>query len=92
MAQSAGVRTGGKVAVGCGGLLLSDEGSYPAGMEHQRTMLTYSSPADAADIVAETLADWPQKSIIAANGHQMIRKNYSKEKQWQAFLQVIEDI
>src|SRR5262245_42085231 len=34
-------------AMGCGALLLSDEGKYPDGMVPERTLITYTSAADA---------------------------------------------
>ncbi|GAG85906.1 unnamed protein product, partial [marine sediment metagenome] len=45
-------------AMGCGALLLSDDGHYPQGMKHKETMLAYSSPAEAVEIVTETLGNW----------------------------------
>ena len=79
-------------AMGCGALLLSDAGDYPDGMDNAVTMLTYTSPSDAIDRIAEALDGRNITSTIAANGHQMVKKVYSKEKQWDEFLRVISEI
>lgn len=72
--------------IGCGALLLSDEGVYPSGMQPGKTLLTYSDPADAARRVDELLAAGPSSwQPITAEAGRMIRSEYSRERQWNAF-------
>ena len=42
-------------SMGCGGLLLSDEGVYPAGMVADETLVTYRSPTDLVVKIRELL-------------------------------------
>lgn len=72
-------------ALGCGALMLTDVGNYPAGMADGQTMVTYDSPEAAVRLAENLLANEDLRQEIAARGHQMIRTKYSKEAQWQAF-------
>jgi glycosyltransferase involved in cell wall biosynthesis len=74
-------------AMGCGSLLLSDEGRYPHGMEPGRTLVTFRD-ADDAVRQAEALLQGPAelRERIARAGHEAIAYEYSRERQWQAFL------
>ncbi|MEQ1714831.1 MAG: glycosyltransferase [Hyphomicrobium sp.] len=77
-------------AMGCGALLVSDEGVYPAGMERDQTIMTYSSAEQAAGVVERALTgDSARRQAIARTGHDMIRTRYSKEKQWARFLELV---
>lgn len=75
--------------MGCGALLLSDEGKYPDGMVPGNTLITYSSPADAIAQVQRLLADGNQREAIAREGHKMISTRYSKEIQWLRFQELL---
>jgi spore maturation protein CgeB len=72
-------------AMGCGALLLSDAGVYPAGMENDRTLVTYDSVAGAMDATAGLLADSTRRLGIAAAGNELMNTQYSKSRQWAAF-------
>jgi hypothetical protein len=76
-------------ALGCGALMLSDEGVYPAGMEDSKTMVTYSGPEDLMEKVEMLLADEGRRHAIAAAGNEMVRTRYSKDRQWQDFLKLL---
>jgi spore maturation protein CgeB len=72
-------------SMGCRGLLLSDEGVYPAGMIGGQTLVTYESPADLPVKLCK-LFDAPEMMMgIAHAGHEMVTRQYSKQAQWSAF-------
>jgi glycosyltransferase involved in cell wall biosynthesis len=79
-------------SMGCGGLLLSDEGVYPAGMVGGQTLVTYQSPADLAVKLRELLQAPEVMMGIAQAGHEMVARQYSKEVQWSAFKTLVSDI
>jgi glycosyltransferase involved in cell wall biosynthesis len=73
--------------MGCGALLLSDEGAYPEGMVPGGTLITYCDAADAAKCADDLLSDGEERrKEVARRGHEMIRERYSRERQWQMFL------
>lgn len=74
--------------MGCGALLLSDEGHYPEGMLPGRTMATWRTPEDAARFIIELLADEPRRARVAMEGTAMLSDTHSKERQWERFLQL----
>ncbi|HJP58673.1 MAG TPA: glycosyltransferase [Gemmatimonadaceae bacterium] len=77
-------------ALGCGALMVSDEGNYPPGFVAGQTMLTYSDPSSAADVIRDTLLAWPAANSIANAGREMVRTQYSKDSQWKAFQRLVE--
>jgi hypothetical protein len=74
-------------AMGCGSLLLSDEGRYPRGMVPGQTLVTFRDGNDAV-ARAEALLQGDAQALqsTAQAGHRAIRDEYSRDKQWQAFL------
>jgi Glycosyl transferases group 1 len=72
-------------SMGCGGLLLSDEGVYPTGMVGGQTLVTYQSPADLVVKLRELLQAREMMMRIARAGHEMVVRQYSKQMQWGAF-------
>ena len=79
-------------AMGTGGLLLSDEGNYPAGMVDAETMVTYKSPEEAVTRIRELLATPARRTSLARAGHEMISSRYSKEIQWKRFEALVASI
>jgi hypothetical protein len=79
-------------AMGCGALLVSDAGDYPAGMVPSVTMEVYESPEDAARLVGENLDNWPRGAKMAAEGQRIISGLYSKSLQWKSFVTLVEQI
>ncbi len=75
-------------AMGCGALLLSDEGNYPDGMLPDRTMKTWSSPLDAVKQVEALLGNAAASAHLARAGHDMVTHEYSKSRQWQRFVEL----
>jgi hypothetical protein len=77
-------------AMGCGALMVSDEGRYPEGMVDGETMLTYSDPQLSARIIRTALNTPESAAELAANGYRVMLTRYNKDQQWQAFLQLLE--
>ena len=76
-------------AMGCRGLLLSDEGVYPEGMVAGKTLVTYQSPTDVVVKLHDLLQAPQLMAGIANTGYEMIAREYSKERQWSAFSALI---
>jgi len=77
-------------AMGCGALLVSDEGLYPQGLVANRTILTYASPAEAVETITRALADPERLAEVATEGVRTMRQAYSKSVQWDAFMKLVE--
>jgi spore maturation protein CgeB len=77
-------------AMGCGCLLLSDEGSYPAGMISGSNLITYSTPEMAVGLIRHLLKNDDQRSGLAKAGNEMIARDYSKARQWDHFVSLIQ--
>jgi spore maturation protein CgeB len=75
--------------MGCGALLLSDQGKYPDGMTAGQTLITYGSSGDAIGQIQRLLADRSRCEAIARAGHKMISTRYSKEAQWLRFQELL---
>jgi hypothetical protein len=73
-------------AMGCGSLLLSDEGNYPASMVAGDNLVTYSTPNIALDLISQLLKSEDQRSGISVAGNAMISEKYSKALQWKRFV------
>ena len=76
-------------AMGCGSLLLSDEGNYPAGMIVGDNLVTYSTPNGAIDLIRQLLKVDAQRSGIAVAGNAMIAEKYGKARQWEHFVSLV---
>ena len=76
-------------SMGCGALMVSDEGSYPAGMVNSETMKTYTQAQPASQVIEAALAMPDFSARIASNGYCTIQKQYSKAIQWQAFQNLV---
>lgn len=72
-------------ATGCGAMLVSDEGDYPAGFENKVNMRNYSSSEDAVAIIKNAFAEPEKLKRIVSAGNLMVKQRYSKERQWDAF-------
>ncbi|MER9228548.1 glycosyltransferase [Mesorhizobium sp. M0664] len=74
--------------MGAGALLVSDSGNYPSPMRDEETMIVYERPQDAAKKIQQKLEDGSWDKIGWA-GHRAIREEYSKERQFARFLELI---
>lgn len=78
-------------AMGCGALMVSDEGNYPIGMVNEVTMLTYGDARQGVSVIANALQEPNRLNALAANGLNTLRESYSKKRQWQAFLNLLDN-
>jgi hypothetical protein len=76
-------------AVGCGALLLSDQGNYPDEMRNGETMLTYDSAESCVGQIERCLGDWAHARRIAEDGRRRIGEAYSKARQWSLFESIV---
>lgn len=76
-------------ATGCGAVLLTDAGRYPDGFVDGETMITYSSPTQIPILIRRLIEDAGWADSIATAGYAMVAKNYSKDRQWAAFLELV---
>ncbi len=76
-------------AFGAACVLLTDAGSYPAGMTSGETMLTYEEADDAKRSLSGLLENAVLRDRIARSGHQMIRERYSKRAQLERFSELL---
>ena len=76
-------------AMGCGALLLSDDGIYPERMKDGETMLTYKSPDEAVNLARQVLANEADGNLVAARGRKMVGDFYNKTLQWQRFVEIV---
>ena len=76
-------------AMGCGALLVSDDGHYPEGMKPGETMRAYTSAEQASDVISESLDHWPQSAELATRGRSRISEIYSKSSQWMNFVDLV---
>jgi hypothetical protein len=77
-------------AMGCGALMVSDTGNYPAGMVSGENMITYQDPADAVSKIRAALHQPTLLEQLANRGHDLMSNTYSKAQQWQAFVSLVE--
>jgi hypothetical protein len=76
-------------AMGCGALLVSDAGNYPAGMKADETMLAYASADVGPEMITDALDQWPRSAELAHNGQAQVASLYSKSRQWQGFVDLV---
>jgi hypothetical protein len=76
-------------AMGCGALLLSDDGVYPSGMQDGQTMFTYKSPEHAVELARRLLSNTEDARLVAARGRKIIGDLYNKTLQWQRFVEIV---
>jgi hypothetical protein len=76
-------------AMGCGALLLSDDGIYPDGMNDGETMFIYKSPDQAVSVARQILANRADADLVAARGRKMVDERYNKTSQWQHFVEIV---
>lgn len=76
-------------AMGCGALMVSDQGRYPEGMQNEKTMLLYAGGGEAKTVIAGALDAPDVLRGIALQGNKMISERYSKIKQWADFTSLV---
>ena len=76
-------------AMGCGALMVSDQGVYPEAMVDGLSMLTYSGPDEAVSVISNALLDQAWRAEVATLGWSSMRQHYSKQKQWYSFEKIV---
>lgn len=76
-------------AMGCGSLMVSDQGRYPEAMQNGMTMLLYEGGGEAKELIQGALVNSDGSRAIALQGQGMIRERYSKSKQWTDFIALV---
>ena len=76
-------------AMGCGALLVSDDGNYPTGMERDVTMRTFASAERASDVISNSLDHWQKTAEVAMRGRSRISEIYNKSSQWISFVDLV---
>lgn len=76
-------------AMGSGALHLGDAGLYPEGMKSGENMLTYESPSELLQIIPHALENWEAHRVIAMRGNEVVRNRYSKQTQWEQFVDIV---
>ena len=76
-------------AMGCGALMVSDQGRYPEGMQNEKTLLLYEGGITAKKVIVDTVEKPEVLNAIALQGNKMIRERYSKIKQWTDFMNLV---
>ncbi len=76
-------------AMGCGALLISDEGSYPKGMENGVNMLTYKNPQDLVEVIRKALSNESERQRLASEGLKLARTTYGKQAVWDQFKDIV---
>lgn len=79
-------------AMGCGALMISDKGNYPAGMVSGENMITYQDPADAVRQIRAALQQPTLLQQLANQGHSLMSSTYSKAEQWRAFVSLVDAV
>lgn len=79
-------------AMGCGALLVSDAGKYPAGMADQQSILTYNNVTQAVAQIVESLRSRQRLEELARQGYDTVRTSYSKSRQWETFVRLTEEL
>jgi len=77
-------------ALGCGALLLSDEGDYPLGFLDGLNVRMYRDAPSAVSIVEEMLENEPMRANVALRGYHFVRSQYSKARQWHDFQDLVD--
>jgi hypothetical protein len=76
--------------LGCGAHMISDDGIYPKGFQKEVHFSTYKNMEDCIDKIEFLLENEDFRVSMAEKGHQMVKDTYTKEKQWNDFIEIIE--
>lgn len=79
-------------ALGCAAVMLSDEGSYPAGMQAGRDFETYANSDDVVRKIHRILADYGAWQKMGEQGRRVVSTAFSKAVQWSAFQKIVAEV
>ena len=72
-------------ALGCGACMLGSAGHYPEGFEAGVNFESFTSDADLVNKIKLLLNDETRRELISEAGADMMKRVWSKERQWQDF-------
>ncbi len=79
-------------AMGCGAVMVSDSGQYPEGMVPGENFITYDNSDDLPKIIGSLLNDESHCLEIGRRANYSMSKFYSRKKQWDVFMKLVEGI
>lgn len=79
-------------ALGCGACMISSAGHYPKGFEPRVHFETFANTDELIRKINVLLADEGRMKTIAKAGRDMIKSEWSKEKQWINFQAMVDNI
>lgn len=77
-------------AMGCGAALISDEGRYPEHLNAGKQFETYKNASDLLVKIDLLMDCLDRRSALSRAGYDAISYHYSKEKQWGAFVRLVQ--
>jgi spore maturation protein CgeB len=78
--------------MGCGAIMLSDEGIYPDGFIPGTHFIVYKNKTDVIPKVVEILENYEEHKSKGFAGAYMLKSKYSKEWQWSLFQKLVDDL
>ena len=78
--------------MGCGALLVSDVGWYPDGMLVGKNISSYSSAAEAEELIEHVLDNCDGYSDMEKSGQSMVCSTYSKERQYNKLIRLVKAV
>lgn len=75
-------------ALGCRAAMISDAGNYPSQIDAGRAFVRYDDPRHVPGLILDLIGDSVARKAIADSGHATIRTVYSKQAQWQRFVEI----
>jgi hypothetical protein len=79
-------------ALGCGACMLGSAGHYPEGFEAGVNFESFSSDTDLVKKIKALLADDTRRKSMSEAGADMMKRVWSKERQWQDFQALVEKL
>ena len=79
-------------AIGCGALLISEDGIYPEFLVPDEDFLTYTSRESLFEKIEFALGLPDQGRAIAEKARKKLMANCTKQKQWDDFCKIVESL
>jgi glycosyltransferase involved in cell wall biosynthesis len=79
-------------SLGCGAHMISDDGIYPDGLEKERDFSVYQNFEDFVEKATYYLDHPGESRKIAQQGYKTISTVFSKEHQWDRFMEIVNSL
>jgi hypothetical protein len=79
-------------AIGCGALMISEDGIYPNGLKPGEDFLTFHNTKELLEKIDYALNLPDQGRSMAEKAHKKLKKVFSKSAQWTKFEQIVEKL